>query len=72
MKIPQEVLDFAKKDGFKKVILHPIFNEPYKGYTVYLAVENKERVGASEILVKDDEIRYATKEEYLNDLIAYW
>lgn len=72
MKIPQEILDFAKKDGFKKVILHPIFSEPYKGYTVFLAIENKEKVAASVVLANKKEIRYATFEEFTNDLMAYW
>lgn len=72
MKIPEEVLKLAQNYGFKKVILHPIFDEPYKGYTVFLAIENKEKVAASVILANKKEIRYATFEEFTNDLMAYW
>ena len=40
-KVPEEVIKLAQKFGFREAIPHPIFDELYNGYTVYLAINNK-------------------------------
>ena len=70
-KIPEEVLKLAQNYGFKKVVPHPIFDELYNGYNVYLAIENIEKIAASTILSNEKETRFVNAKED-KELTAYW
>lgn len=65
MKIPKEVLDFAKEKGLTNIEPHPFwYKQKYKGYEVYTCDTEKDSNICEWILVNKDEVRTPTQKEF--------